>query len=129
MEILLVEDNPGDIILIQSTFEDIDGTDIKMIAQTDGIMASTYINESSNYPDLVILDINLPYKNGFEILKEINSNDKYRNVPVIFFTSSQSEDDISNALKNGAKAFISKPIDLDEYQDQVRSFINFIHPV
>lgn len=126
MDILLIEDNPGDILLIQDSFEGFDGYKPNLIIKKNGIEASTFINECTEVPDLVIMDLNLPYRNGFELLTEMNRTNRFQHIPVIFFTSSNSEFDRTKAIALGAKAFITKSIDFEEYRRQVLSFPEFV---
>jgi len=123
MEIFLIEDNKGDIHLIKHT---LDQVNVKIVAKTDGKAASSHLKSSETTPDLIITDLNLPYKNGFELISEIKLNEKYNNVPVIVFTSSTNEKDKALAIKLGADDFASKSLDLEEYQKQVLSFLNFV---
>jgi DNA-binding response OmpR family regulator len=126
MEILLVEDNPGDILLIQNILEELEEIDTKLIVKTNGLAADNYIKEEKKVPDLIVLDLNLPHKNGFDVLTEIISNRLFHSVPVIIFTSSDNQSDTARALSMGAKAYVIKPIDLDEYRDKVISFFNYV---
>ncbi|MGE5400925.1 MAG: response regulator [Ignavibacteriales bacterium] len=126
MEILLVEDNSGDILLIQTAFGEMEEVDVRFVTKTNGLDASMYISQAESIPDLVILDLNLPQRNGLEILSEINSNGKYADVPVVLFTSSNDETDKLKALSMGARTYVIKSIDFDEYKRQVTAFLNFV---
>lgn len=126
MEILLVEDNSGDILLIQTAFGEMEEVDVRFVTKTNGLDASMYISQAESIPDLVILDLNLPQRNGLEILSEINSNGKYADVPVVLFTSSNDETDKLKALSMGARTYVIKSIDFDEYKRQVTAFFNFV---
>lgn len=126
MEILLVEDNSGDILLIQTAFGEMEEVDVRFVTKTNGLEASMYISQAESIPDLVILDLNLPQRNGLEILSEINSNGKYADVPVVLFTSSNDETDKLKALSMGARTYVIKSIDFDEYKRQVTAFLNFV---
>lgn len=125
MEVLLVEDNPGDVLLIQTVFEQIDDAEINFTSITNGMEASVYLNQRLETPDLIILDLNLPQKNGFELLSEIRANERYGNTPVVVFTSSNNTDDKKAVLSLGANAYVSKSMDLDEYKNHVVSFLGF----
>lgn len=120
MEIFLIEDNKGDIHLIKHALNHVN---VKIVAKTDGKAASTHLKSSETIPDLIITDLNLPYKNGFELLSEIKLNQRYNNVPVVVFTSSNNENDKALAIKLGANVYASKSLDLEEYQKQVLSFL------
>lgn len=126
MEVLLIEDNPGDILLMQTVFEQIDDVKVNFTSITNGMEASLYLSHSEQTPDLVILDLNLPQKNGFELLKEIKSNRKYSEIPVVIFTSSNNTADKKTVLDLGANAYISKSIDLEEYKKHVLYFLSLV---
>ncbi|HEX2865646.1 MAG TPA: response regulator [Ignavibacteriales bacterium] len=126
MEVLLIEDNPGDILLIQTVFEQIDDFKVNFTSITNGMEASLYLIHTEETPDLIILDLNLPQKNGFELLKEIKSNRKYSEVPVVVFTSSNNSADKKTVMDLGADAYISKSIDLDEYKNHVLYFLSLV---
>lgn len=120
LQILLVEDNEGDILLTTEALESMKIENEIKVVKT-GKEAIDYMTKSGNYtkielPDLVLLDINLPVKNGFEVLEEIKSNEKTKNIPVIMLTTSSSKTDqeVSNRLR--ADLFITKPIDMHRYE-------------
>ncbi|MGE5432814.1 MAG: response regulator [Syntrophomonadaceae bacterium] len=126
MEILLVEDNPGDVLLIQTVFEQLDVTEINFTSITNGMEASVYLNQALATPDLIILDLNLPQKNGFELLSEIRANERFSSIPVVVFTSSNNAADRKAVLSLGANDYVSKSMDLDEYKKHVVSFLGFV---
>ena len=128
-EVLLVEDNPADAHLIQEIF---DGFQVKnhiTIAQ-DGAEATDYLNKKGRFkdrdcPSIIILDLNLPKKDGRKVLKEIKQNETFRRIPVVVLTTSNSEEDVMNSYYNYANAFLSKPADFDEFVSLIESFENF----
>lgn len=126
MEVLLVEDNPGDILLIQTVFEQINDIEVIFSSITNGMEASLYLSQADKIPDLIILDLNLPQKNGFELLSEIRANKRYTDVPVVVFTSSNNAADRDTVLNLGANAYIPKSIDLDEYKNHVLFFLSLV---
>lgn len=126
MEVLLVEDNPGDVLLMQTVFEQIKDVNINFTSITNGMEASLYLNRTEYTPDLIILDLNLPQKNGFEILSEIRANKRYTDTPVVVFTSSYNAADKTAALNMGANSYVSKSMDLDVYKGHVVSFLEFV---
>lgn len=98
IEILLIEDNPGDVRLIEEALKDSKRID-KIHVVTDGVEATDFLFKRKKYidariPDLIILDINLPKKDGIEVLTEIKEDDKLNKIPVVMLTSSKAEDDI-----------------------------------
>jgi chemotaxis family two-component system response regulator Rcp1 len=124
-EILLIEDNPGDVELIREALQS--GKVLNHISlAVDGEDAMAFLNRESRYaaaprPDLIMLDLNLPKKNGFEVLKEIRGNPRLSRVPVIILTSSQADRDILKSYDLHANCFVSKPVDVDEFLSVVRS--------
>lgn len=128
-EILLIEDNPGDVELIREALQH--GRVVNRISvATDGEMAMAFLNrargfEDAPHPDLILLDLNLPKKNGFEVLKEIKDHPAVSRVPVVILTSSQADRDILQSYNLRANCFISKPVDVDEFLATVRSTGDF----
>ncbi len=129
INILLIEDNPGDIRLIRESLRE-----NKFLAElkaiTDGEEAIKYLTEIKNsttedLPDIILLDLNLPKKDGREVLKEIKEDNKLKNIPVIILTSSKAEEDISKSYQNHANCYISKPVDLDNFIKVMKSLENF----
>ena len=124
-EILLIEDNPGDVELIQEAFHG--GRVLNHISLAiDGEQAIAFLKRESGYeaaprPDLILLDLNIPKKNGFEVLKEIRERPELSRIPVVILTSSQAEGDIVKSYDLHANCFISKPVDVDEFLELVRS--------
>jgi chemotaxis family two-component system response regulator Rcp1 len=124
-EILLIEDNPGDVELIREALQF--GKVMNRISvATDGEAAMDFLNRGNGFenapiPDLILLDLNLPKKNGFEVLKEVKDNPVLSRVPVVILTSSQADRDILKSYNLHANCFISKPVDVDEFLDTVRS--------
>lgn len=127
--ILLVEDNPGDVRLTKEAFKDgrIENT---LYVATDGVEALDFLFQRGEYadaprPDLVLLDLNLPRKNGEEILEEIRSDSKLTSLPVIILTSSAAENDVVKSYELHANAYMTKPVDPDEFIDTVRTLERF----
>ncbi len=127
--ILLVEDNPGDVRLIQEVFED--GKIFnKLDISRDGEDAIDYLHQKGIYkntsrPDLILLDLNLPKKNGSEVLTEIKSDDHLKHIPVIILTASQAEEDIARAYSHYANCYLTKPIDLNQFINVVQQIKTF----
>ena len=124
-EILLIEDNPGDVELIREALQF--GRVLNRISVvTDGEAALAFLNRAPGFenaarPDLILLDLNLPRKDGFEVLKEVKEHRDLSNVPVVILTSSQADRDILKSYNLHANCFISKPVDVDEFLNTVRS--------
>ena len=119
IEILLVEDNPGDVRLTQEAFKagKVHNT---LHVVWDGEEAMAFLNREGDYigaprPDIILLDLNLPKKDGREVLKEIKSNENLKNIPVVILTTSSAEEDILKSYNLHANCYITKPVDLDKF--------------
>jgi two-component system, chemotaxis family, response regulator Rcp1 len=129
VEILLVEDNEGDVGLIEEVFEEAKIKNKLHIAK-DGEEAMLYLRGKEKFsgsprPDIVILDLNLPNKDGREVLREIKEDENLQNIPVIVLTTSNAEKDILGAYGLRANAYITKPLDFDQFIKVVGSIENF----
>ncbi|HAC14884.1 MAG TPA: response regulator [Bacteroidetes bacterium] len=129
IHILLVEDNEGDIVLITDAFEEAKIINNISVVR-DGQQALDFLNKKGSYsdvkePNLVILDVNLPKKNGHEVLKEIKSSKKLCHIPVIMLTTSSSPSDITTSYKNHVNCYITKPVDVDDFIKVVLSIESF----
>lgn len=129
IEVLVVEDNEGDVRLIKEAFS---GSNVvnKFSVVSDGEQALDYLNkrgeyEASTRPDLILLDLNLPKVNGFDVLSEVKSNINFQKIPVIIFSSSTSDSDIIRSYELKANSYISKPSDFDEFLTVVRTIEEF----
>jgi len=129
IEILLVEDNPADARLIVEVF---DGFTIKkhLTIAKDGEEAMDYLNKKGKYkdrncPSIIILDLNLPKKDGREILKEIKQHENLKSIPVVILTTSSDENDVKNSYSNYASAYLTKPANFDEFVRLINSFEDF----
>ena len=129
IEILLAEDNPGDARLTVEGFKDAKVKNNITVVE-DGVEALAYLRQEGPYasvtlPDLILLDLNMPKKDGREVLAEIKADEELRRIPVLVFTVSSAERDILEAYNLQASAFITKPIDLDEFLTVVKSLEEF----
>ncbi len=129
VEILLVEDNPADVRLTREVLEDDNGaTHLNVVG--DGEEAMAYLRRLGTYqdsprPNLVLLDLNLPRKDGREVLQELKADIDLRRIPVVVLTTSAAESDISRSYELHANCFITKPLDLDDFFSVVRSIKDF----
>ena len=126
MEILLVEDNEDDILLEQEALADAKLINLLYVVR-DGEEAMAYLRRQGKYhdariPGLILLDINMPKKNGFEVLNELKADPALMHIPVVMLTTSDSEADIVKSYAKGACSFITKPMDFDKFRDVVRQF-------
>ena len=129
VEILLVEDNPGDVVLIRESLrENKFLTELHVV--NDGEQALDFLKRKNEYsdavmPDIILLDLNLPKKDGREVLKEIKQDENLKTIPVVVLTSSTAETDILKSYENYANCFISKPVDLENFIKVIKSIKNF----
>lgn len=129
IEILLVEDNPADVRLTREALkEDKLLTSLSVVA--DGVEAMAFLRREGAYansprPELILLDLNLPRKDGREVLREVKSDPDLRSIPVVVLTVSAAEEDILKAYDLQANCFISKPLDLNQFLQVVRTVKEF----
>ncbi len=128
LRILLVEDNPSDVRLVREALKETE-LSVQIIVARDGVEAMDYLYQASSSgvgrPEMVLLDLNLPRKNGREVLAEIKSSPALKQIPVLIMTSSRADEDISQAYNLNANCYITKPTDLREYLEVVRAIENF----
>ncbi len=129
VELLLIEDNQGDVRLTQEALKEAKIRN-KLYVAGDGVEAMAYLHKEGKYagasrPDLILLDLNLPKKSGREVLAEIKQDPDLKCIPVVILTSSSSEEDIIRSYKLHANAYITKPVDLEQFIVVVKSIDNF----
>jgi len=129
IEILLVEDNPGDVRLIVEAFKE-NKLRNKLDVVEDGVEALAFLSREDKYadaprPDLILLDLNLPKKDGREVLAEIKADENLRRIPVVILTTSKAEEDILKAYDLNANCYITKPVGLDQFIKVVKSIKEF----
>ena len=129
IEILLVEDNPGDVRLTQEAFKT-GKVNNELHVAWDGEEAMAFLNREGEYkdaprPDIILLDLNLPKKDGREVLKEIKSDKNLRRIPVVVLTTSSSEEDILKTYNLHANCYITKPVDLEKFLSIVQYIEDF----
>jgi CheY-like chemotaxis protein len=129
IEILLVEDNPGDVRLTLEVFKE-SKMHNNLSAVGDGMEALAFLRREGRYvhaprPDLILLDLNLPKKDGREVLAEIKEDPDLRRIPVVVLTTSRAERDVVRSYNLHANCYISKPIDLEQFIAVVRSIEDF----
>ena len=129
IDILLVEDNPGDVRLTQETFKESKILNTMHVVR-DGVEAMAFLRQEGEYadaprPDLILLDLNLPRKDGREVLEEIKGDDQLRHIPVVVLTISYAEEDVLRAYDLHGNCYITKPIDLDQFIKVVRGIKDF----
>jgi chemotaxis family two-component system response regulator Rcp1 len=129
VEILLVEDNPGDVRLTREALREGKLRNNLAVA-VDGVEAIAYLRREGKFadatrPDLILLDLNLPRKDGREVLQEIKADASLRNIPVVVLTSSRAEEDIARAYDLHANCYVTKPVDFEQFIRVVKSIEDF----
>ena len=127
--VLLVEDNEADVRLTREALREA-GENVRLSAVGDGEQALAYLRRQGGFaeaprPDLVLLDLNLPRKNGLEVLAEMRADEALAHIPVIVLTSSAARSDVQEAYARGANAFVVKPLELDAFMDLINGIRSF----
>lgn len=129
VEILLVEDNEGDVFLTKKAFEKARIANMIEVAkdgeQAINLLKTTEPYEKISQPDLIFLDMNLPKKDGKQVLQEVKQDPTLRHIPIVVLTSSKAEQDVLKSYDLQANAYIVKPIDLQQFYDVVTATENF----
>jgi CheY-like chemotaxis protein len=129
IEVLLVEDDPGDVLITQEAFADYKIAN-QLTVVTNGEDAIAYMRKQGRFagvttPDLVLLDLNLPRRNGREVLRDIKEDPDLRRVPVVILTTSEAEEDVLAAYNLHANAYVRKPVDFEQFVIAVRAIDEF----
>lgn len=129
IDILLVEDNPGDVRLAREAFRESKVRNALFVIE-DGVEAMAFLRREGKYaqaprPDLILLDLNLPRKDGREVLAEIKADSDLKRIPVVMLTISKAEEDILRAYNLHVNCYITKPIDLERFMEVVKSIEDF----
>jgi CheY-like chemotaxis protein len=129
IEVLLVEDDPGDVLLIREAF-DFNKVHNNLNVVSDGEQALDYLRGDGDYagrtrPDLVLLDLNLPRKDGREVLAEVKSDPDLRTIPIVVLTTSEAEEDVLKSYQLHANAYVTKPVDFERFVSIVRQIDDF----
>jgi CheY-like chemotaxis protein len=129
VDILLIEDNPGDVRMTQEVLKESKILN-KMYVVEDGVEAMAFLRREGKYadaprPDLILLDLNLPRKDGHEVLADVKSDDDLKRIPVVVLTISEAEDDILKSYDLHGNCYITKPIDFREFIKVVKAIEDF----
>ncbi len=133
IEVLLVEDDPADVVLIREAFEHNEVRSSLHVAE-DGVQAMAYLRREGPHadaprPDLILLDLNLPRKDGREVLSEIKADPALRSIPVVVLTTSSAEEDVLKSYDLHANAYVPKPVDFGSFVEVVRRVDEFFASV
>lgn len=129
IEVLLVEDDPGDVELTLHALKK-SKVQVNLNVVEDGVQAMAYLRKQDEYaqapaPDLIMLDLNLPRKDGREVLNDMRSDDQLKHIPVVVLTTSDSDEDILRTYQLGANSYVTKPVGLKEFSQVVQALENF----
>jgi CheY-like chemotaxis protein len=129
VEILLVEDNPGDVRLTREALKEAKVIN-NLTVLKDGVEALAFLRQQGPYggaviPHLILLDLNLPKKDGREVLAEIKADEKLKRIPVVVLTTSQDEQDVFKSYNLHANCYVTKPVDLEQFMTVVKSIEDF----
>jgi len=129
VNILLIEDNPGDVRLAQEAFKE-GKIKVDLSVVMDGLEAIKFLRKEQTYqdqetPDLILLDLNLPKKDGREVLSEIKADPSLRRIPVVILTTSSAEQDILNSYNLHVNCYVNKPVDFDKFFDIIQKIEDF----
>ncbi len=129
VDVLLVEDDPGDVLMTREAFGHYKIRNALHVV-TDGEQALQFLQRTGDYadaprPGLILLDLNLPRRDGLEVLAELKSDPVLKVIPVVILTTSQAEEDILRSYALHANAYVSKPVDFERFMDVIRQIDNF----
>ena len=129
IHVLLVEDDPGDVMLTRKGLEEVKIA-LQVEVVNNGVEAMAYLRQETPYatairPDLVLLDLNMPKKDGCAVLQELREDKSLRTIPVVVLTTSDSDSDVARAYDLGANCYITKPVGLDEFVRAISSIEEF----
>ena len=129
IDILLVEDSPADVLITREAFAEFKILNTLYVVE-DGVEAMAFLNQDGKYasvprPDLILLDLNLPRKNGREVLAEVKGDPRLKNIPVVILTTSHSERDVLEAYDQHANCYIVKPVGFDHFVEAVKTIRQF----
>lgn len=129
VNILLIEDNPGDVRLTQEAFKE-GCIEINLDVTMDGVEAIKFLKKETPYnqavtPDLILLDLNLPKKDGREVLHEIKTDHNLKRIPVVVLTTSNAQQDILKSYNLHVNCYVNKPVDFDKFFDIIQKIENF----
>lgn len=129
VEILLVEDNPTDVLLAEEALERAKVSN-KLHVVCDGVEAMAFLRREAPYtdvprPDIILLDLNMPRKNGMEVLAEIKADENLKTIPVVVLTTSKAEEDILKAYGSYANCYVVKPVTFDQFAEVIKSIEHF----
>jgi CheY-like chemotaxis protein len=129
IEILLVEDSPGDVRLTREAFRDAN-TDVNLHVANDGVEAMAFLNKEGKFcdaprPDFILLDLNLPKMDGREVLAQIKANEDFKSIPTVILTTSSAHSDVFRSYELHANCFLTKPVKLGQFENLIKGINDF----
>ena len=129
LQVLLVEDNPGDVRLTQEAFRAANPS-VYLHVASDGVEAMIFLRNQNGHagaprPDMILLDLNMPRMDGRQVLAEIKKDDKLKTIPTVILTTSEAEVDVAKSYQLQANCYLTKPVQLDAFEDLVKSINEF----
>ena len=129
IHVLLVEDDPGDVLMTQEAFEHHKLRN-QLHVVSDGVEALSFLRREGEHadaprPGLILLDLNLPRKDGRQVLEEVKNDETLRSIPIVVLTTSQAEEDILRSYDLHANAYVAKPVDFERFIDVIRQIDDF----
>jgi CheY-like chemotaxis protein len=128
-QVLLVEDSPGDVRLTREAFRDV-GMSVHLHVANDGVDAMAFLNREGGHadaprPDFILLDLNLPKMDGRQVLARIKNDEGLRTIPTVILTTSEAESDVASSYQLQANCYLTKPVQLEEFEGLVKSISDF----
>jgi CheY-like chemotaxis protein len=128
VNVLLVEDDPGDVLMTREAFDEYLHNHLDVV--TDGSEALAYLRREGGYaeaprPDLILLDLNLPRRDGREVLQEVKDDPDLRHIPIIVLTTSKAEEDVLRSYQLHANAYVTKPVDFESFIEAIKQIDHF----
>jgi CheY-like chemotaxis protein len=128
INVLLVEDDPGDVLMTREAFDE--NLHNRLDVVTDGVEALAYLRQEEPFadvprPDLILLDLNLPKRDGRQVLQEVKDDPELRHIPVIVLTTSQAEEDVLRSYQLHANAYVTKPVDFEGFIEAIKQIDHF----
>jgi CheY-like chemotaxis protein len=129
IEVLLIEDDPGDVLMTKEAFDD-NKVKNNLSVVSDGVDAMAFLRKEGKFagapnPDLILLDLNLPRMDGREVLAEIKADERLRHIPVVVLTTSGAHEDVVGSYRLHANAYVTKPVDFEQFIRVVRQIDDF----
>jgi CheY-like chemotaxis protein len=121
--VLLAEDDEEDVLLFNTVLSELN-QDMLVTVVTDGILLMTFLKQATTLPEMIFLDLNMPYKNGFECLREIKGNESWNSIKIVILSTSSQPQQIENAYKGGADLYLAKPVRYTQFKNMMEKCLS-----